>query len=467
MQRALGMDMTTPRSKSQQQIHSPSHHPKPDPTPPHSAQPKTQPPQFQQSAQTKTQPPHSQPSVHPKTHPPHSQPSVQSRTDQSRSAGSSPARRPVSAPEPIAQDGLTKLFGFGASLLNQASTLISVDPLPGGGASPQPSPSHQPGGQGARVVFSDANAKATSGPPAAGKPVAASVMPPQGPHAPPQKQPQQQSPAHHQKGPLQQQSPVHHQKVPQQVQHQSPLKQAPPASQAPKVNCPLCKTELNIGSSEPANFNSCTQCHTQVCNLCGFNPAPDLLEKKEWLCLNCQTQRLRSGGLDDLPLPVPHPSPKHQAMGSPRHQVLASQQPDQQSPFQKVSGNQQQGPKAVPPQQKASAAQGSGPFVPTGSKQAGDMKPFSQSTSAPTSTTVSVSEAQRKDNITPKLDKELKHVSAVTEETKPTNKKGTTEIITTTTPTKDEKKESLRSRCYEVILFLELSVKRQMYTCKI
>ncbi|KAK7884640.1 hypothetical protein WMY93_027763 [Mugilogobius chulae] len=78
----------------------------------------------------------------------------------------------------------------------------------------------------------------------------------------------------------------------------------PPEPEKPKVNCPLCKTELNIGSSDPPNYNSCTQCHSQVCNLCGFNPTPHLVEKKEWLCLNCQTQRLMSGGgLDEPPMP--------------------------------------------------------------------------------------------------------------------------------------------------------------------
>uniref|UniRef100_A0A3B4BZX8 Bassoon (presynaptic cytomatrix protein) b n=1 Tax=Pygocentrus nattereri TaxID=42514 RepID=A0A3B4BZX8_PYGNA len=124
-------------------------------------------------------------------------------------------------------------------------------------------------------------------------------------------------------------------------------------------------------------------------------------QKKEWLCLNCQTERLMSGGIDDSPLPVPHPSPKHQPMGSPRHQAPAGQQPAQQPPFQKVSSNQQQGPKAMPPQQKAPAAQESGPIA---AKLTGDMKPTSQPSSAPTST--SGNEAQKKDKTTSKLDKE-------------------------------------------------------------
>ncbi|KAL7827609.1 hypothetical protein SRHO_G00333270 [Serrasalmus rhombeus] len=154
-----------------------------------------------------------------------------------------------------------------------------------------------------------------------------------------------------------------------------------------------------------------------------------------------------SGGIDDSPLPVPHPSPKHQPMGSPRHQAPAGQQPAQQPPFQKVSSNQQQGPKAMPPQQKAPAAQESGPIAPTAAKLTGDMKPTSQPSSAPTSTPGN--EAQKKDKTTSKLDKEPEHVSAVTEEIKPTHKKGTTEPILTSTPSKDEKRESQRSRYYE------------------
>lgn len=364
MQRALGMDMTTPRSKSQQQIHSSSQQPKADPViPPHS-QPSAQ-PKLQTQPQTQThskiqQQAQSQASLGPQkeretTGPYQKAPQAQTgptqiahqgaqsgsqgqsvdfrqrgsggasqtgsriphpgavplpglvkapsqpdlgraspvhhagRSEHIRSAGSSPARRPASVHETPPQDGLTKLFGFGASLLNQASTLISVDPLPGGGASAQPLQARQQATQGTKVIFSDANAKAMTGAPGLDKI-------PQGPHVPPQKQLQQQQqsmashhqkasqlPAHHQKA-AQQVSPTHHKKAPQQQpiahhqkaaqEQQSLLKQA----QKSKVSCPLCKTEINVGSSEPPNYNSCTQCHTKVCNMCGFNPTPHLVE---------------------------------------------------------------------------------------------------------------------------------------------------------------------------------------------
>uniref|UniRef100_A0A671SEA4 Protein bassoon-like n=1 Tax=Sinocyclocheilus anshuiensis TaxID=1608454 RepID=A0A671SEA4_9TELE len=306
MQRALGMDMTTPRSKSQQQIHSPSHQPKADPIP--KIQPSVLGPKSpERVAQSQSDLGRSTPVR------------FGGQPDKIRSAGSSPAHHPTSHEAP--QDGLTKLFGFGASLLNQASTLISVDPLPG--SSPHPSPARNQSAQGTKVIFSDANAgasaKTNAGPPGTAKTGPGGVTFPKGPGAPLQKQP------------LQQQSPVHHQK-----------------GQKPDVTCPLCKTAFNVGTTDPPNYRSCTQCRTEVCNLCGFNPTPHLVEKKEWLCLNCQTQRLMSGGLD--PLPVLPSSPSRQPAGSPRHQQLSSKQ--------------QQGLQTMSSQQKPPVSQQSGFSAP-------------------------------------------------------------------------------------------------------
>ncbi|XP_043089248.1 protein bassoon isoform X5 [Puntigrus tetrazona] len=506
MQRALGMDMTTPRSKSQQQIHSPSHQPKADPIP--KTQPSTQPtPQLQTQNQTqmKIQPQpqpqtqafqrqmgpigpnqtglHSGPQAglqtqkeqpqtgntqlasqsglkdtqrqrgevlgpnspervaqtgripHPGAVPLPGLAKAQSQSDlgrsppvrfgsqpdKTRSAGSSPAHHPMSHEAP--QDGLTKLFGFGASLLNQASTLISVDPLPG--SSPHPSPARN---QGTKVIFSDANAgasaKTSAGPPGSAKMGPGGVTFPKGPGAPLQKQPlQQQSPVHHQKGLKQQQSPTHHQTTLQQQQH-SPLKQPPPqpVSQKPDVTCPLCKTAFSVGTTEPPNHRSCTQCHTEVCNLCGFNPTPHLLEKKEWLCLNCQTQRLMSGGLD--PLPVPPSSPSRQPMGSPRHQQLSSKQ--------------QQGLQTIPSQQKPPVSQQSGFSSPI-ARPASDIKTFKQpatATAPPVSTTNAFASEEDGKETVPKLDK---GPDPGNRDNKLTQKRVTTESIQT--PSKDEKKE--------------------------
>lgn len=43
-------------------------------------------------------------------------------------------------------------------------------------------------------------------------------------------------------------------------------------------NCPLCKVELNVGSTDVPNYSTCTGCQKMVCNLCGFNPMPHLSE---------------------------------------------------------------------------------------------------------------------------------------------------------------------------------------------
>lgn len=158
-----------------------------------------------------------------------------------------------------------------------------------------------------------------------------------------------------------------------------------------------------------------------------------------------------SGGLDDSPPHVPYPSPKHQQVGSPRHQVLDSQHPALQPTSQKVSTNQQEGPNATQRQQKTPASDGAAAVTAAVVKVAGDTKPFSQSSST-TTTTKSVSETQKKDKTLPKLINEPERAPSVTEESKPTHKKGTAEPIVTTT-TKDEKRDSQRSRYYEVILY--------------
>ncbi|XP_077581588.1 protein bassoon isoform X3 [Stigmatopora nigra] len=301
MQRALGMDMTTPRSKSQQQINSPSHAAKPELKPDPSSQltPQTSPqirpgPQHQDHGSTSKQtgpaqqqiklPPGavplpgmakapSQPDlsrntpVHQTHHP---------RQDHTRSAGSSPSRQP-----PPPEQTFGKLFGFGASLLNQATTLISET------TQPQQQPAKQapkPGGQ----------------------------------HGPGPGAPKHSEPRSTQQG---SRSPPQHQTT-------------PPDSSKPKVSCPLCKMLLNIGNTtEQPNYNTCTQCHSKVCNKCGFNPTPHLVEKQEWLCLNCQTQRALSGSLGDIPGPA-----------------ASNQQPPQQK-----DGVPHSGPRPTGPQQQQKA----------------------------------------------------------------------------------------------------------------
>ncbi|XP_034389196.1 protein bassoon [Cyclopterus lumpus] len=320
MQRALGMDMTTPRSKSQQQIHSPSHAAKPELKSAALTQPAPQtqpPPQMQPPAPGSTQQAGpAGPGQHQIKLPPGSvalpgmakapsQPDLSrnspahqpqhTRHDQTRSAGSSPSRQP-----PPPEQTFGKLFGFGASLLNQASTLISETTQP---QQQPPKTAPKPGG-----------------PPGPGP----GVGKPSGP------QPAQQGP---------------------RAQAQQQQQHAPPDSTKPKACCPLCKTDLNISNTaEQPNYNTCTQCHHQVCNMCGFNPTPHLVEKKEWLCLNCQTQRALSGSLGDVAAPVVQP------LGSPRPPATANQQPPQQK-----GPNQLLGPRPTGPQQQPPGPQVSGP----------------------------------------------------------------------------------------------------------
>lgn len=256
MQRALGMDMTTaPRSKSQQQLHSPSPSPSHSPAKLPAGQEKTPAP-----PQTSARPGATAAVPLPETPKPqtaapqreqHGQPKATAPQEAARSSpqhhqakpSSSEQRKAVGDPKPPApgagapeqpQEGLTgKLFGFGASLLTQASTLMSVQPE-------APAPSQQSSGKvPPKIVFSDASKEA-------------------GPKAPGAQSRAGAAPAAKAGKPEPGVKP----------------KEVPKA----RVLCPLCKAEINVGSGEPPNYNACTTCRQQVCNMCGFNPTPHLVE---------------------------------------------------------------------------------------------------------------------------------------------------------------------------------------------
>ncbi|KAM4821466.1 protein bassoon [Thomomys bottae] len=311
MQRALGMDMTTaPRSKSQQQLyspalspaHSPAKQPLGKPEPERSrgssgAQPS---PHQAETAKATSVPGPTQAAGPPEVGrmspqpPPLSKPSTaEPRAPSGEALGKSATTVPsgLGAGEQT-QEGLTgKLFGFGASLLTQASTLMSVQPE----AEPQsqPSPSKGP----PKIVFSDASKETGPRPPGSGP------LPGQAPGAKTEPGAKTGPGAMAKTGGA---SPKHG-----KAEHQVASKAAAKPKTTPKerVTCPLCQAELNVGGKGPANYNTCTTCKLQVCNLCGFNPTPHLVEKTEWLCLNCQTKRLMEGGLGE---PTPLPLPKSQ-----------------------------------------------------------------------------------------------------------------------------------------------------------
>ncbi|XP_068132276.1 protein piccolo isoform X2 [Hyperolius riggenbachi] len=126
-----------------------------------------------------------------------------------------------------------------------------------------------------------------------------------------------------------------------------------------KTLCPLCQIQLNIGSTDPPNFNTCTECKKIVCNLCGFNPTPHLTEIVEWLCLNCQTQRALSGQLGDAgkmapPLGLsPKSSPKHSAPVEQTQKPL----PPNLKPQEKASDEDLKKEIPKPPDEKVSNGQ--------------------------------------------------------------------------------------------------------------
>ena len=126
-----------------------------------------------------------------------------------------------------------KMFGFGSSIFNSASTLITTPPV-----SPKM-----------------AAAKDTK-PPAVQKP----------------EQPQQAKASPLVQGKVD--------KAPSEPPKAAASQAAPEAGQS---TCPLCKVELNMGSKDLPNYNTCTDCKSTVCNQCGFDSMPN----ETGVCLNC------------------------------------------------------------------------------------------------------------------------------------------------------------------------------------
>ncbi|KAB0396970.1 hypothetical protein E2I00_000550, partial [Balaenoptera physalus] len=285
MQRALGMDMTTaPRSKSQQQLHSPALSPVHSPAKQPLGKPEQersrgpggpQPgPHQAETARATSVPGPAQAAAPPEVGRMSPQPPLPikpSTAEPRPPAGEALAKSATTAPSgPGAaeqtQEGLTgKLFGLGASLLTQASTLMSVQPE----ADPQgqPAPSKGP----PKIVFSDASQQAGPRPPGSG--------PGSGPAPGAKTEPGAKTGPGSGPGALARTggttSPKHG-----KAEHQAVAKAAAKPKTMPKerATCPLCQAELNVGSKGPANYNTCTTCRLQVCNLCGFNPTPHLVE---------------------------------------------------------------------------------------------------------------------------------------------------------------------------------------------
>lgn len=150
------------------------------------------------------------------------------------------------APKP-AESVTGKMFGFGSSFLSSASTLIT--------SAVQEEPKVTPPTPRKMSTASSVSPKPT--PPVSPKmPLAKDTKPP-ATQTPKPLQPAKPTPSAQDKVELQKSKEV--------------LQVAP--KEGPS-NCPLCKVELNVGTKDPPNYNTCTQCKNTVCNLCGFNPMP-------------------------------------------------------------------------------------------------------------------------------------------------------------------------------------------------
>lgn len=183
---------------------------------------------------------------------------------------------PKSQPTTPQETVTGKLFGFGASIFSQASNLISTAGQPGshsqgGPAAPTkqvPPPSQPPTSQGPpKSTAPPAPAKALP----VKKETKAPVIEKLEPKA---EQVSTVKRTETEKKPLPTKDSKPSTAEPQKVVLPPKLEETP----KPESACPLCKTELNISSKDPPNFNTCTECKKQVCNLCGFNPTPHLTE---------------------------------------------------------------------------------------------------------------------------------------------------------------------------------------------
>lgn len=234
---------------------------------------------------------------------------------------SSPKTRPDSAK--TTESVTDKVFGFGSSIFSSASTLIS--------SAVQEEPRTTP-----------PSSRKMSAPPQV-SPKLSAVPKISSPSVSP-KIPSAESKS-------QKAEPI---KTPDLSKQKSAPSQNPTAAvtqKAEKTRCPLCMVEFNVGSKDPANYNTCTECKSVVCTQCGFNPTPTakvsyililfvlrqqnifhlfiwvltcasnnlfyyyynlmstVFQVKEWLCLNCQMKRaIGASEPPGLPIKVPEKS---------------------------------------------------------------------------------------------------------------------------------------------------------------
>nr|XP_055029686.1 LOW QUALITY PROTEIN: protein piccolo-like [Misgurnus anguillicaudatus] len=196
------------------------------------------------------------------------------------------------SPQPSVTAVSGKVFGFGSSILNSASSLISSAVQDESSTTPPSSrkastisetsvKTTTPPASRRDSIVSQTSVKTTPTPPASRKGSFAHQTSPKLPHTDDSKISVTDKPKED--------------KLAEKEMQQTTTSEAWTATKAPTKACPLCKVDLNVGSQDISNYSTCTECKNVVCNLCGFNPTPHQTEVNEWLCLNCQTQRALNG----------------------------------------------------------------------------------------------------------------------------------------------------------------------------
>lgn len=181
-------------------------------------------------------------------------------------AGDAPRSLPAAPPETVTG----KLFGFGASIFSQASSLITTGGQPGAqvpGAAPS-APSRQPP--------PPALLKEPPPPSPRGGPARKEAKPPVAEKCPPKEAIRASQPEAEKKPP----PPAEASQAPLGAggEERAGALEAPQAPPEVASVCPLCETGLNVGSGGPPNHGTCTECKAVVCSLCGFNPTPHITE---------------------------------------------------------------------------------------------------------------------------------------------------------------------------------------------
>lgn len=144
-----------------------------------------------------------------------------------------------------------KMFGFGSSFLSSASTFIT--------SAVQDEPKTTPPTPRKMPTAGHVSPKTT--PPASPKSLPVKDTKPL--------KTEEKTPAKPQQAPPPGQAKI----------EKGPAEKAKAATDKPDPSiCPLCKGRLNLGSKDPPNYNTCTQCKTTVCSQCGFDPKPNVVE---------------------------------------------------------------------------------------------------------------------------------------------------------------------------------------------